>query len=125
VAVVKRAVRVNLDGDIPREGVQLITTTRPNPFGGTAPLPVAYVRVVDRRHGQVIKHRVSPRAIEHACFRVRDLNRDGRLEVWFSGIAGNGFSASGCTSGVALPAGSSGAGTTVARAWGVAARGLE
>jgi hypothetical protein len=90
-AAVKRTVRANLDGDAHREGVQLITTTRPNPFGGTAPIPVAYVRVVDRRRGQLIKRRVSPRGIEDARFRIRDLNRDGRLEVWFSGFAGNGF----------------------------------
>jgi hypothetical protein len=90
-AAIKRTDRANLDGDARREGVQLITTTRPNPFGGTAPIPVAYVRVVDRRRGQLIKRRVSPRGIEHARFRIRDLNRDGRLEVWFSGFAGNGF----------------------------------
>lgn len=90
-AAVKRTVRANLDGDARKEGIQKITTTRPNPFGGTAPLPVAYVRVVDPRRGRLIKRRLSPRGIERASFQIRDLNRDGRPEVWFTGFAGNGF----------------------------------
>jgi hypothetical protein len=90
-AVVKRTVSANLDGDSRRERVQLIATTRPNPFGGTAPLPVAYVRAVDRRRGRLIKRRISPRRVERARFRVRDVNRDGRREVWFDGVQGMGF----------------------------------
>ena len=90
-AAIKRTVHANLDGDARREGVQLIRSTRPNPFGGTAPLPVAYVRVVDRRAGRLIKRRLSPPGIERARFRLRDLNRDSRPEVWFTGFAGNGF----------------------------------
>jgi hypothetical protein len=90
-AVVKRTVRANVDDDIRKEGVQLIATTQPNPFGGTVPIPVAYVRVVDRRRGRLIRRRISPRGIDHARFRVRDFNRDSRREVWFTGISGNGF----------------------------------
>jgi hypothetical protein len=86
-AAVKRTVRANLDGDARKEGVQKVTTTRPNPFGGTAPLPVEYVRVVDRRRGRLIKRRVSPRGVERARFRVRD----GPPEVWFNGVQGMGF----------------------------------
>jgi hypothetical protein len=90
-AAVKRTFRANLDGDARREGVHLIETTRPNPFGGTAPLPVAYVRVVDRRRGQLINRRITPRRVERARFRVRDVNRDRRREVWFDGGQGMGF----------------------------------
>jgi hypothetical protein len=90
-ASIQRAVRVSLDGDARREAVQLITSTRPNPFGGSQPLPVAYVRVVDRRDGSTITRRISPRGIDRARFRIRDLNRDGRPEVWFNGLSGNGF----------------------------------
>jgi hypothetical protein len=54
-------------------------------------LPVAYLRVVDRHGGRLIKRRLSPRGIERARFQVRDLNRDGRPEVWFTGFSGNGF----------------------------------
>jgi hypothetical protein len=88
---VKRTVRANLDADARREGVQLITTTRPNPFGGTAPLSVAYVRVVDRRGGTLVKRRITSRRVEWARFRIRDVNRDGRGEVWFTGVQGMGF----------------------------------
>jgi hypothetical protein len=90
-AVVKRTVRANLDGDARRERVQLIAATRANPFGGTAPLPVAYVRVVDRDRGRLIKRRITPRRVERARFRIRDVNRDGRREAWFNGVQGMGF----------------------------------
>lgn len=123
-AAVKRTVRANLDGDGRREAVQLITTTRPNPFGGTVPLHVAYVRVVDRRAGRLVKRRLSPWRLERARFRVRDLNRDGRPEVWFVGFAGNGFFSFAYTPGPALAAAFSGAGTTTAREWAGAALGL-
>lgn len=90
-AAVKRSVRVNLDDDARQERVQLITTTRPNPFGGTAPLPVAYVRVVDRRRGRLVMNRITSRRVERARFKVRDVNRDRRGEVWFNGVQGMGF----------------------------------
>jgi hypothetical protein len=90
-AAVKRTVHANLDGDAHREGVQLITTTRPNPFGGTAPLPVAYLQVVDRRRGRFVRRRLTPRRVERANVGVRDVNRDGRGEVWFTGVQGMGF----------------------------------
>jgi hypothetical protein len=82
---------VNLDGDARREAVQLLTGTRPNPYGGTAPLPTAHIRVLDRRNGHLLKRRISPRKIERARFRIRDLNRDDRPEIWFNGLRGMGF----------------------------------
>ena len=90
-AIHKVRVRVNLDGDPRKEGVKRVATTQPNPYGGTAPLPLAYVQVVDRRRGRLIKRRLSPPRIEHARSQIRDLNRDGRPEVWFNGLKGLGF----------------------------------
>jgi hypothetical protein len=65
-ARVARRVSVNLDGDRRRERVELVARTRPNPYGGTAPIPVRYVRVMDwpRRRGD---------AAHHPAGRIREL----------------------------------------------------
>jgi hypothetical protein len=47
--------------------------------------------VVDRRESKLIKRRISPRGIDRARFRIRDLNRDDRPEIWFNGLSGMGF----------------------------------
>ena len=90
-ADVTRTAKKNLDGDARREAVQLLTGTRLNPYGGTAPLPMAHIRVLDRRNGHLLKRRISPQRVERARFRIRDLNRDDRPEIWFNGLQGMGF----------------------------------
>jgi hypothetical protein len=88
---VVRTVPANLDGDGHIERVQLMKGTRPNPYGGTMPLAVRFVRVLDRVKGQRVTERVSPRLEHiprHRGFAVRDLAGDGRREVFYRGFNG-------------------------------------
>jgi hypothetical protein len=91
-AKIARSVGVNLDRDRRVERVQLVATTRPNHLGGTQPIPVRYVQVVDRVGGRLIRRRVSPR-VEFATVKLRDFNLDGRPDIFFSGVSGNGGAA--------------------------------
>ena len=89
---VAKRIRANLDRDGRVEQVEIVAGSRRNPYGGTVRIPIRYVRVVDRVQGRLLKRRISA-MVEFARVKVRDFNRDGRLDIWFAGVSGNGGTA--------------------------------
>ena len=88
---VVRTIYKNIDRDSHIERVQVIATTRPNPFGGTAPIPVRWVQVRDRVGGHHVTVRVSLK-VEHLPARkvkVVDTTADGIPEIWWHGSTGD------------------------------------
>jgi hypothetical protein len=88
---VVRTIYQNIDRDSHIERVQVMATTRPNPFGGTAPLPVRWVQVRDRIGSRRVTVRVSLQ-VEHLPARkvkVVDTTADGIPEIWWHGSTGD------------------------------------
>src|SRR5690348_6693136 len=81
---VARWVARNLDGDARPERIELLAGVRPNPYGGTRPIPVHQLRISDPpRHAAV-----SPRLENLPGFRVGDFTGDGAQDIYWEGWDG-------------------------------------
>jgi hypothetical protein len=95
---VVQSVSANLDGDAHVERVQVLDSVRPNPYGGTAPLHVEFVRVLDVSDGRPFEQRISPTADYFRVSVVPTGVEDStglsyRRVIWYSGSTGNGGAA--------------------------------
>jgi hypothetical protein len=79
--------RADLDGDGVPELIQVIENKGANPYGGTAPISVSYVRVIDGATRRV--QQVSPKAEQMRVRLVRPYITDRRPDVWYQGSLGN------------------------------------